>query len=129
MTAYESFSFTRFYVNSKIEFFFILGVNDSDNFDEYWDGRDREVLGYAVIYKEKKQQYNFIYLFQVDHDRVIKYTKMFIQQMSPISTNLSDLEKFQIKETDIKVKSVPKPYKDFIRSIVKNDIPISAFDD
>ncbi len=133
MLEHECYSFSRLFLNSNIEFFFIQGVNDSDNFDEYWDGRTIEVIGYAVIYIDFKtnEQKNFIYLIDKDnrkYDNVIKYTKKFIAQMS-LSEKLSDRENFKIIKTDIHVKLVSKPYKNFIKSIVKSEIPEFVLDE
>lgn len=132
MSEYESYSFSRVFLNRNIEFFFIQGVNNSDNFDEFWDGRSIEVLGYAVIYFdfERMEQKNFIYLVDKDNrtfDDVIKYTKKFIDQMT-VSENHYDRENFKIIKTDIDGKLVLKPYKDFIKSVVKNEIPESVIE-
>ncbi|MGD7050784.1 hypothetical protein FZC83_21590 [Rossellomorea marisflavi] len=57
MNKHEEYSFSRLFLNEYVEVFFILGINDSndsDNFDEYCDGKDIEVVGYAVIYKDIK---------------------------------------------------------------------------
>ncbi|MDX8363470.1 hypothetical protein [Cytobacillus sp. IB215316] len=133
MLEHESYSFRRLFLNRNIEFFFILGVNDSDEFDEYWDGRITEVIGYAVIYIdfETNKQKNFIYLIDKDnrkYDNAIKYTKQFIAQMTlceglSISEGFSARENFKIIRTEINGKLVSKPYKDFIKTIVKNEIP------
>lgn len=131
MNKHEEYSFSRLFLNEYVEFFFILGINDSGNFDEYWDGRDIEVVGYAVIYKDSQsnKQTNFIYLLDevnVDDDIIIKHTKKFIQQMT-VSENLVDQENFKISKTTIHSKVVSKPYQAFMESIVKDDIPGTAF--
>ncbi|MGD6942234.1 hypothetical protein ACQCT6_09355 [Cytobacillus gottheilii] len=133
MPKYESYSFSRLLLNRNLEFFFILGVNNPDNFDEYWDGRITEVLGYAVIFNDftAKDQKNFIYLLDKDNglfDDIIKYTKKFIQQMT-VSDKLSDWENFRIINTDIDGKRVLKPYEDFIKSVIKNEIPEVILDE
>jgi hypothetical protein len=132
MHQYESYSFSRLFLNQDIEFFFILGVNESDNFDEYWDGRLREVLGYAVIYNDfkAKEQKNFIYLLNKGnsiYSDIVKYTKKFIEQMT-ISEKLSDRGNFKIIYTEIEGNLVSKPYKDFIKSVIKNEIPELVLD-
>ena len=132
MPQYESYSFSRLFLNQNIEFFFILGVNNSDDFDEYWDGRLREVLGYAVIFNDfkAKEQKNFIYLLNnanSNYSDVVKYTKKFIEQMT-LSEKLSDRENFKIINTEIEGKLVSKPYKDFIKSVIKNEIPECVLD-
>ncbi len=127
MLEYECYSFSRLFLNSNLEFFFILGVNNSDNFDGLWDGRNIEVIGYAVIYidSETNEQKNFIYLIDYHnkkHDIAIKYTKKFIEQMS-LSDKLSDRENFKIINTGVYSRVVSEPYKDFIKAVVKNEIP------
>ncbi|MDP1395297.1 hypothetical protein Q8G28_17595 [Lysinibacillus capsici] len=127
MLEYECYSFSRLFLNSNLEFFFILGVNNSDNFDELWDGRNIEVIGYTVIYidSETNEQKNFIYLIDYDnkkYDDAIKYTKKFIEQMS-LSDKLSDTENFKIINTEVYSRVVSEPYKDFIKAVVKNEIP------
>ena len=132
MLGYEHYSFNRLFLNRNVEFFFILELNDPDNFDEYWDGRIPEVIGYAVIYRdiETNDQKNYIYLIDNanrKYDNAIKYTKKFIQQMS-LSEELSDRENFKIIKTEITGKLVLKPYKDFIKMVVKNEIPDFVLD-
>ncbi|MDD1502891.1 hypothetical protein PVA17_08990 [Lysinibacillus sp. CNPSo 3705] len=132
MWEHESYSFSRLFLNRNLEFFFIQGVNNSDNFDEYWDGRIIEVIGYVVIYIdiETNEQKNFIYLIEKDnkkYDNAIKYTKKFIAQMT-LSDKLSDRENFKILKTEINGKLVSEPYKDFIKVIVKNEIPEFVLD-
>ncbi|MGD6845376.1 hypothetical protein ACQCVH_23105 [Bacillus infantis] len=63
---FESYYFTRLMRSPNLEFFFILGINDANNFDEYWDGRSVEVLGYLVIYTDvqRKELVNYIYLIE-----------------------------------------------------------------
>lgn len=48
MNEYETYSFTRIIRTQSLEFYFILGVNEVQNFEEHWDGRLIEVLGYLV---------------------------------------------------------------------------------
>lgn len=127
MDEFESYSFSRLYRDENIEFFFIIGVNDPDDFDEYWDGRLTEVVGYAVIHNgfHATEQKNFIYLIDEEkreYDKAIKYTKQFIQQMS-LSEELPDRENFKILKTDIKQRVLSYPYTDFIKMVVENEIP------
>lgn len=127
MSEYETYSFSRLFLNRNIEFFFILGVNDSDNFNEYWDGRTIEVLGYAVIFNNSKtkEQENFIFLIDRtnrNYENIIKYTKKFIAQMT-ISEKLSDSENFKILITDVTERVVTKPYEHFIKKVLENEIP------
>lgn len=126
MSCFESYSYSRLYLDQSLEFFFILGVNDSDNFDEYWDGRTIEVVGYVSIYKNTNgEQENYIYLINQtnrDYESIIKYTKQFINQMS-LATNPLDKENFKISQTNILGKLVEPPYTNFIKSVIKNDTP------
>ncbi|WP_324728646.1 hypothetical protein VO178_18380 [Lysinibacillus fusiformis] len=127
MLEHESYSFSRLFLNRHLEFFFIQGINNSENFDEYWDGRTINVIGYAVIYidPETKKQENFIYLIDNDinnYSNAIKYTRKFIEQMT-LSDKLSDRENFKIINTEVYSRVVSEPYKDFIKDVVKNEIP------
>lgn len=127
MAEFENYSFSRLYRDENIEFFFIVGVNDSDDFDEYWDGRLTEVVGYAVIYldyKTKKQK-NFIFLIDKtnrEYDNIVRYTKRFIQQMS-LSEETSDRENFKILKTEVEKRVLEPPYNAFIKMVVKSEIP------
>ena len=127
MAEFESYSFSRLYRDENIEFFFIIGVNDSDDFDEYWDGRLKEIVGYVMIFTNKydREQDNFIYLIEKSSRRfedIVRYTKRFVDQMS-LSPNLSDRENFKISTTNINSHSVVSPYTPFIQSIVSEDLP------
>lgn len=127
MAEFESYSFSRLYRDENVEFFFIIGMNDSADFDDYWDGRLKEVLGYVMIFTNKndRKQENFIYLIEKSSRRfedIIRYTKRFVDQMS-LSPNLSDRENFKISKTNINGHFVEFPYIPFIQSIVGNDIP------
>ncbi|WP_223639107.1 hypothetical protein [Planococcus sp. 4-30] len=127
MAEFESYSFSRLYKDENIEFFFIIGVNDSDSFDDYWDGRLKEVIGYVMIFtnKNNRKQENFIYLIEKSSRRfedIVRYTKRFVDQMS-LSPNLSDRENFKISKTNRTGQFVDSPYTPFIQSIVRNDIP------
>lgn len=125
MKEFDSYSFSRLYLNENIEFFFILGVKDEDNFIDVWDGRIIEVIGYAMIFtnKSESKQENFIYLIEKNgrkFEDVIRYTKQFINQMS---FNPIDGDDFEVSRTNVKGDVVDFPYIDFIKSIVRNDIP------
>ncbi|MBD8014593.1 hypothetical protein [Planococcus wigleyi] len=127
MAEFENYSFSRLYRDENIEFFFIVGVNDSDDFDEYWDGRLTEVVGYAVIYLDYKteKQKNFIFLIDKtnrEYDNIVRYAKRFIQQMS-LSEEISDRENFKILKTEVKKRVLEYPYNAFIKMVVKSEIP------
>ncbi|MED3554308.1 hypothetical protein [Cytobacillus praedii] len=132
MTEFESLSFSRLFSNKNFEFFFILGINDKDDFNDVWDGRLIEVVGYAVVYinDEQTKHKKFIYLIDKvnrDFENIIRYTKKFIEQMylSPI---FSDSENFKILKTNIESAIVKPPYTSFIKSIVENEIPQTILD-
>ena len=87
MKEFEGYSFSRLYKSPNLEFFFIRGVNHSEAFDDDWDGRQIEVVGYAVTFTEPEsmEQKNLIYLIEKadrKFDDVILHAKMFIRQMS-----------------------------------------------
>lgn len=132
MLEFERYSFTRLFLNRNLEFFFILGVNDADNFSDVWDGRRIEVLGYAVSHiNREKEQENYIYLIDLidrDFDNIIKYTKQFISQMST-SPKLSDRENAKIRKTNITGRFVEPPLSKFIKEVVGNDIPQSILNE
>lgn len=62
MSKFEAYSFTRLIRTQNFEFYFILGVNDPQDFDEYWDGRLIEVLGYLVTYIYIMTNITFLYI-------------------------------------------------------------------
>lgn len=131
MSEFQSYSFSRLFLNRNIEFFFLQGVNNQDDFTEFYDLRVLEVVGYILIYNNHEEQKNFIYLIDKedrDFDSIIKYTKQFINQMT-LSDKLSDRENFEILTTDVNGRVVSPPYKNFIKNIVKNEIPESVLDE
>jgi hypothetical protein len=129
MEIFESYSFSRLYLDKNLEFFFILGVNDSDNFIDVWDGRYIEVIGYIVIYmNHEKEQENYIYLIDKtdrNFENIIRYTKQFINQIS-LSPKLSDRENVKIQKTNVDGKFVRDPLS-FMKKVIGNDIPQSIF--
>lgn len=131
MNEFESFSFSRLYSGNNLEFFFIIGVNDSDNFTYDWDGTTKEVVGYITLYiNQEKEQESFIYLINKSERKfedIIRYAQKFISNMSP-NLDISDLENCKICKTDIAVKSVAPPFSNFIKNIVRKDIPNSILE-
>ena len=134
MNSFETYSFTRLVRTPSVEFFFIRGVNEAGNFDEYWDGRLIEVLGYLVIYSDlqRDEQINYIYLIE-DEDKnyqdIVRYTKKFVSEMNT-RFDLVDMENFIIKKTNIYQKGLLKEeIVDFIKKIVKEDIPEVVLDE
>lgn len=132
INGFEKYSFTRLCVTEKVEFFFIAGVNDADNFEWYWSGTLREVLGYIVIYTdhEQQKQESHIYLIEHDHrnfEHITKYAKQFVYHM--LYLPYYDWENYIIHKTTVKQKGVVPPYVDFVRKIVEDDIPKSVIDE
>lgn len=131
MSEFESYSFSRLYLDENIEFFLVIGVNDADDFSNEWDGRLLEVIGYAVIFTDKIKggQRNFLYLIDKrdrEFDDAIKYTRKFIDQMS-LSEILNDRENLKIIKTDIRADFLEPPYAEFVRKVIGNDIDVKLF--
>lgn len=131
MNNFDFYSYSRLCITQNIEFFFIVGVKNSDNFDEYWDGTTREIIGYLVIYTmhEQEKQNNLIYIVKNDNlnsDNIIRYTKKFASEM-PLSPKIFhyDKENYKISMTTINPKGIVSPYIDFIQEVVGDDIPES----
>ena len=133
MNIFETYSFPRLVQNQSFEFFFIRGVNDAQNFYEYWDGRLIEVLGYLVIYTDVQtnEQKNFIYLIEDENknfQEIIRYTKQFAFEMCT-SFTLLDMMNFTIQKTKVYQRGLVKQeIVDFIKKIVKEDIPKLVLD-
>ena len=134
MSKFEGYSFTRLIRTQSLEFYFIRGVNESQNFDEYWDGRLIEVLGYLVTYIDikKGQQKSFVYLIEDEtknFEEIIRHIKMFVSEIY-MFTGLFDMTNFIIQSTDIYQKALSEnEIVDFIRKIVNDDIPEYIFDE
>jgi len=130
---FETYSFTRFIRSTGLEFFFILGINNATNFDEYWDGRSIEVLGYLVVYtdRHKNELVNYIYLIEdegKDYQDITKHTKMFASEIGTYA-GLIDMN-FIIRKTDIYQKGIGWNEKvDFVKRVVNQDIPEYAFEE
>ncbi|QFG00082.1 hypothetical protein PB01_15300 [Psychrobacillus glaciei] len=128
MNIFETYSFPRLVRTQSLEFFFIRGVNEARNFFEYWDGRLIEVLGYLVIYTDVQtnEQTNLIYLIEDDNknfQEIIRYTKNFASEMCTTFTPL-DMMSFTIQKTTVYQRGLDKQeIVDFIKKIVKQDIP------
>ncbi|WP_019414045.1 hypothetical protein [Paenisporosarcina sp. TG20] len=131
---FESFSFTRMIRTPNLEVFWIRGVNDASNFDEHWDGRLIEVLGYLVIYSDKQinKLVNYIYLIEDENKNyqdIIRNTKMFASEICTY-TELFDMNNFIIQKTDV-YQTVHAYHEivDFIKKIVNQDIPENVLDE
>lgn len=129
MNNFKSYSFSRLINHLEIEFYFILGLPEPDNFSEYYDLTGHQVVGYLVMYKKhkKKETKNLIYLLpnttKNENLEIKRHTHHFIQRMTTADMYDYDVE-FKIQQTKIKGKSVGPPYIDFVKTIVGNDIPI-----
>lgn len=130
MTHFESYSYTRLVKRQRIEFFFILGVNEARNFNEVWDGRLTEVLGYLVMYtSNENKKSSFIYLIEdegKDFQDIILHTKLFVRDMYTYldGIDMGDDENFIIQKTNVYQRGLPKEeITGFIKKIIGKDIP------
>ena len=133
MDKFKGYSFSRLILHSKMEFFFIIGEINPDNFDEHWNGTGHTVLGYLVIYKdhELKNIKNIIYLipdYKSDYSNIKRYTHRFVDLMNSAELFSYD-NKFNFKQTIIKGNLVVPPYIDFVKEIVGKDIPHEILND
>ncbi|MDW0117552.1 hypothetical protein QTL97_11440 [Sporosarcina thermotolerans] len=130
MREYESFFFNRTFRNENIEFFLIGGVNNQENFTDYWDGRETKLLGYLTIFTDVEldkelEQLNLIHLIEgvsQDNERIIKHTKKIISHMT-ISNKYLDIENVKVYNTQVHANGTSAPYNDLIKSIIQNDVP------
>ena len=128
---FETYSFTRLVNTQNLEFYFILGINNTRNFNEVWDGRLTEVLGYLVMHSDiqKDKQINYIYLIEDENKNfreITLHTKMFASEMhtSSFEFDMADDENFIIKKTNVYQKGLlNEDIGDFINKIVNEDIP------
>lgn len=128
MKNFERYSFTRLIRNTNFEFFFILGINNSADFSIYVDQRAREVLGYLILYKdlELDKNVNLIYLVgngTNDDQNTIRYAQQFAMDMTTQAVFYE--EDFIVRKTNINPRVVSRPYIDFVKEIIGNDIPHS----
>jgi hypothetical protein len=132
MSKFETYSFTRLIRTQSLEFYFIRGINESQNFDEYWDGRLIEVLGYFVTYIKNGQHKCFVYLIEEETKNLqetIKHVKMFASEML-MYTGPFEKNDIIIKSTVVYQKGLGEHEKvNFIKKIVKEDIPDNIFDE
>lgn len=126
MSKFETYSFTRLIRTQSLEFYFIRGVNEPQNFDEHWDGRLIEVLGYLITYIKKGEQKIFVYLIEDEtknFQEIIKHVKMFVSEMY-MYTGLLDMTNFIIQSTNVFQSALEEHEKEnFIKKIVNEDIP------
>ena len=134
MDNYESYSFTRLKRTPNLEVFWIRGVNDGNNFDEHWDGRLIEVLGYLVIYSDmqRNELLNYIYLIEDENKNyldIINKTKMFASEICTY-TELFDMKNFIIQKTNVYKRGLAyDEIVNFIKRIVNQDIPEYILDE
>ncbi|KGR74008.1 hypothetical protein [Ureibacillus sinduriensis] len=132
MDKINAYSFSRLIAHSEMEFFFIQGLVNPDDFDEYWDGTGHMVLGYLAIYKNHKLKKIEItkYLlsdYKIDFPNIRRYTHRFANQM--VSAELISYDiKFRIKETKVSGNLVGPPYIDFVKEVIGDDIPSTVLD-
>lgn len=133
MDKIRAFSFPRLIAHPEMEFFFIQGQVNPDDFDEYWDGTGHMALGYLTMYKDHKLKKieNTIYLlsdYKRDFSDIRRYAHRFANQM--VSAELLSYDiKFKFKETRVNGDIVVSPYIDFVKDVVGNDIPSSVLND
>ncbi|MFJ7933822.1 hypothetical protein [Sporosarcina sp. NPDC096371] len=126
--SFETYSFTRLVRTPSLEFFFIRGINEAQNFSEYWDGRMIEVLGYLVLFTDiqNDEQTNYIYLIEDEgknYEEITRFTKMFASEMST-AYEVFDMENFTVQMTNVYQRGLLKQdIVDFIKRIVNEDIP------
>jgi hypothetical protein len=132
MSKFETYSFTRLIRTQSLEFYFIRGVNKFQNFDENWDGRLIEVLGYLVTYINNGQQKSVVYLIEDETknlQEITKHVKMFASEMY-IYTGLFEKTNIIIKPTKVYQRVLGEHEKvNFVKKIVKEDIPDNILDE
>ena len=126
--SFETYSFPRLVRTPCVEFFFIRGINGAQDFNEYWDGRLIEVLGYLVLYSDiqNDEQKNYIYLIEDEgknYQEITRFTKMFASEMSTVH-EVFDMKNFTVRMTNVYQKGLLQQHVvDFMRRIVNEDIP------
>ncbi|WP_413363104.1 hypothetical protein [Lysinibacillus sp. 3P01SB] len=126
MNNFKAYSFSRLIAHSEMEFFFILGLINPDDFDENWNGTGHTVVGYLVMYKNHKlgKIENIVY-FLSDYKNAFSDIKRYTHHFADLMTSAELLSydiKFIFKETGVRGDSVGSPYIDFVKSIVGSDI-------
>ena len=130
MYIFKSYSFSRLINHNELEFYWISGLTHPDNFDEHWDGRGHESVGYLVMYKnhEERKLKNFIYLIKdkaKDKEHAKRYIHRFAISMVSVNLGSYDIE-FILNETTIYQPVVKdSEFIGYIERITKNDIPIT----
>ncbi|WP_153722325.1 hypothetical protein [Sporosarcina cascadiensis] len=137
INSFETYSFTRLVRTQNFEFYFILGRNDVRNFNECWDGRLTEVLGYLVMYSDVQndKQISYIYLIEDENKDFLDitlHTRMFVNEMYTYLMNfdMGDDENFIIKKTNVYQKELlEENIGEFIKKVVDEDIPEIALNE
>lgn len=128
---FEQYSFSRMFNFNNLEFFFILGINNSDDFGDEWDSTSINPLGYLVMFTDYKQrivQANIYLTVEDGTDEIIKYSKQFVSRMPLLPDAFNFPTKYVIKKSEVKQKSVRSPYRDFILKVLKDDFDASVLD-
>lgn len=133
MENFKVYSFSRLIAKNELEFFFILGLPNPENYSENWDGTGHTVVGYLAMYKKHdlKEIKNIIYLlsdYKSNFGDIERYTHQFAKYMISAEVHTYDIQ-FKVKQTKVKGSSVGPPYIDFVKIIVGNDIPESILND
>ncbi|WP_449536396.1 hypothetical protein [Ferdinandcohnia sp. Marseille-Q9671] len=127
-----SYSFSRLINHNELEFFWNTSLTNTDNFDEYWDGRGRESVGYLVMHKDHEQRKlrNLLYFIKdkaKDKKHLKRYSYDFANSMISVELESYEIE-YVYNETNVYQTVVTDPELiSFIKRIVINDIPNTLF--
>lgn len=128
---YEQYRFPRLFVTSELEFFFILGVENADDFGEEWDSTFRTPLGYLVISRDfpSNEERVFIYItIDVEDEglirEIVKYSKYFSSLMTYSPQAIEFSTSYSIKQSSVKQKSISSNFRDFIINVLQEDFNI-----
>jgi hypothetical protein len=128
MERFKSYSFSRLINHNELEFFWVTGLTQPDQFDEFWDGRGHESVGYLVMHKNHKERKlrNLIYLIKgkaKDKDHIKRYIHRFAVSMTSLELESYDIE-FILHETSVYQSAIlDSELISYIRKIVGDDIP------
>ena len=132
MSEFETYSYPCLVRTQGLEFYFIRGVNNSQEFSEDWDCRLIEVLGYFAAYMKKGELKIFIYLIKDEtknFKEIIRHVKMFASELYTYKER-HDKIKFIMKSTNVYQRGLGEnEIMSFVKKIVKNDIPGNILDE
>lgn len=134
MVSFQSFSFSRLINHHELEFFWVTGLTQPDKFDEFWDGRGHESVGYLVMHKNHNERKlrNLIYLIKgkaKDKDHIKRYIHSFADSMTSLELESYDIE-FILHETSVYQSAIlDSELISYIRKLVGDDIPETLLDE